>query len=102
MRLLETYDVPEVIHTDKLRSSGAALRELPVLHDVEHVQVVSTARWNNLVEQSHRPTRQQERSQPGFKRRRRPQEFLDLYARLSNLYRHTRTTGLPPILRSWS
>jgi len=51
VRLLSEYDVPEIIHTDKLWSYGAALRELPVLHGVEHVQVVSTARCNNLVEQ---------------------------------------------------
>ena len=92
------YDVPEVIHTDKLWSYGAALREVPVLHAVEHVQVISTARCNNLVEQSHRPTRQQERSQLGFKRRKRTQEFLALHARVSNLHRHTRTT-VPATLR---
>lgn len=51
--LVETYDVPEVIHTDKLWSYGAALREVPVLHGVEHLQVVFTAHCNNLVEQSH-------------------------------------------------
>lgn len=97
-RLLGEYEVPKVIHTDKLWSYGAAIRELPVLHSVEHVQVVSTARCNNLIEQSHRPTRQQERSQLGFKRRRRTQEFLDLHARLSNLHQHARTT-LPAALR---
>lgn len=43
-------DVPVVIHPDKLWSYGAALRELPVLHGVEHVQVVSPGRCNNLVE----------------------------------------------------
>ncbi|GGO40177.1 putative transposase [Deinococcus humi] len=66
IRLLGEYDVPKVVHTDKLRSYGAAIRELPVLHGVEHVQVESTVRCNNLVEQSHRPTRQQERAQVGF------------------------------------
>ena len=91
-RLLSEYHVPEVIHTNKLWSYGAAIRELPVLHAVEHVQVVSSARCNNLVEQSHRPTRQQERSQIGFKRRKRTQEFLALHARTSTLHRHTRTT----------
>ncbi|UQN10575.1 IS6 family transposase [Deinococcus sp. QL22] len=98
VRLLEPYDVPEVIHTDKLWSCGAALWELPVLHTVEHLQVVSTAHCNNLVEQSHRQTRQQERSQLGFKRRRRTQEFLALPARVSNLHRPTRTT-IPAALR---
>ena len=91
-QLLITYDVPDVIHTDKLRSYGAAIRELPVLHAVEHTQVISAARCNNLIEQSHRPTRKQERSQLGFKKPRRAQEFLALHARVSNLYQHTRTT----------
>ena len=50
-RLLVNCDVPDVIHTDKLWSYGAAIRELPVLHAVEHVQVISTARCNNLIEQ---------------------------------------------------
>ena len=60
-RLLGEYDVPEVIHTDQLRSYGAAIRELPSLINVDHQQVISTARCNNMVEQSHRPTRRQER-----------------------------------------
>jgi len=97
-RLLVNYDVPDVIHTDKLWSYGAAIRELPVLYSVEHVQFISTARCNNLIEQSHRPTRQQERSQIGFKNRRRAQEFLALHALVLNLHQHTRTT-IPAYLR---
>ncbi|MBB5364587.1 putative transposase [Deinococcus humi] len=100
VRLLGDYDVPEIIHTNKLWSYGAVVRELSVLHVVEHVQVISKARCNNLVGQSHRRARQQERSQLGFKRRRRAQEFLALHARVSNLYRHTRTTVLAPRRRS--
>ncbi len=84
-KLLANYDVPDVIHTYKLWSYGAAIRALPVIHSVDHVQVISTARCNNLIEQSHRPTRQQERSQIGFKNQRRAQEFLALHARVSNL-----------------
>ena len=91
-RLLGEYDVPEIIHTDKLWSYGAALRELPVLHSVEHVQVVSTARCNNMIEQSHRPTRRQERQQRGFRSRCRAQRFLDLYARIANLHHPARAT----------
>jgi putative transposase len=91
-RLLGQYDVPEVIHTDKLWSYGAALRALPVLHLVEHVQVVSTARCNNLIEQSHRPTRGQERQQRGFRSRKRAQGFLDLHARIMNLHHPARST----------
>ena len=70
----------------------AALRELPVLHEVEHVQVISTARCNNLIEQSHRPTRRQERQQRGFQSRRRAQGFLDLHARITNLHHPARCT----------
>ena len=50
-RLLVNDDVPDVIHTDKLWSYGAAIRALPVLHAVEHIQVISSARCNNLIEQ---------------------------------------------------
>ena len=55
-RLLTEFDVPEIIHTDKLGSYRAALREIPVLHSVEHREVISTARCNNLVEQRAGPT----------------------------------------------
>ncbi|WP_084147814.1 IS6 family transposase [Deinococcus frigens] len=91
-RLLGEHDVPVTVHTDKLWSYGAAIRELPVLHSVEHVQVVSTARCNNLIEQSHRPTRRQERQQRGFRSRRRAQGFLDLHARITNLHHPARST----------
>ncbi len=91
-RLLEEYTVPEAIHTGQLRSSGAVIREPPVLHAVEHQEVTSAARCNNLVEQSHRPTRRQERSQLGFRQPKRVQEFPNLHARITNLHQHTRTT----------
>ncbi|GGO29496.1 putative transposase [Deinococcus humi] len=91
-RLLVNHDVPNVIHTDKLWSYGAAIRALPVLHAVEHRQVISSTRCNNLIEQSHCPTRKQERSQLGFKKLGRAQEFLALHARISNIHQHTRTT----------
>ena len=90
-RLLTEFDVPEVIHTDKLGSYRAALREIPVLHTVEHREVISTARCNTLVEQSHRPTRQQERQQNGFRSRTRAQGFLDLHARVTNLHPSARS-----------
>ena len=70
-RLLSEYDVPDRICTDKLASYGAAIREITSLAEVDHRQVISTARCNNMIEQSHRPTRRQERQQLGFKRRKR-------------------------------
>ena len=50
-RLLNEYDVPEVIHTDQLRSYGAAIRELSTLDHVHHRRVISTSRCNNIIEQ---------------------------------------------------
>lgn len=37
IHLLVEYHVPEAIHTDKLWRYSSAIRELPVLHRVEHV-----------------------------------------------------------------
>ncbi|MBB5363519.1 putative transposase [Deinococcus humi] len=91
-RLLGRGDVPELIHTDELWSDGAALRESLVLHGVEHVQVVSTARHNNPIEQSHRPTWRQERQQRGFRSRQRAQGFFELHARITNLHHPARST----------
>ena len=113
-RLLGEYHVPETICTDKLTSSGAAIREFPALQEVDHQQVTSTARCNNLVGQragvvhgvrsaqdSHTvPPRQQERSQLSFRKLKRTQEFLNLHARITNLQRHTRTTVPAHIRRS--
>ncbi|THF66816.1 DDE domain-containing protein, partial [Deinococcus sp. Arct2-2] len=100
IRLLGEFHVPETICTDKLASYGAAIRELPALQAVDHQQVIRAARCNNLIEQSHRPTRQQERGQLGFRKIKRTQEFLNLHARVTNLHRHTRTTVPAHIRRS--
>jgi putative transposase len=54
--------VPRVIITDKLKSYGAAKRE--ILPGVEHRQ---SRYLNNRCENSHRPTRQREYRMQGFK-----------------------------------
>jgi putative transposase len=59
-RLLDDQELPERIVTDGLRSYGAAIRELPELEATDHVTVSAAERQNNLIEQSHRPTRDQE------------------------------------------
>ncbi len=66
-RLIDDYELPERIVSDGLRSYGAALRELPELDATEHTRVSAAERQNNLIEQSHRPTRDQERQQRGFR-----------------------------------
>ena len=99
-RLLGEYDVPEVIHADQVRNYGTAIREVPSLVNVNHQQVISTVRCNDVIEQSHRPTRRQERNQREFKRRKRAQEFLSLHARIENLHHHSRTSASAQIRRS--
>ena len=68
-----TY-VPRVIITDKLKSYGAAKRE--ILPGVEHRQ---SRYLNNRCENSHRPTRQRERRMQGFKSAGHAQRFRCLW-----------------------
>ena len=75
--------------TDGLRSYGAAIRELPELSASDHVTVSAEKRHNNLIEQSHRPTRDQERQQRGFRTAPRAQGFLFTHAEVNHLFRHT-------------
>jgi putative transposase len=89
-RLIDNHELPEQIVTDGLRSYGAALREVPELGATEHVSVSAAERQNNRIEQSHRPTREQERQQRGFRTALRAQRFLFTHAEVSNLFCHTR------------
>lgn len=93
-RLIDDQELPERIVTDGLRSYGAALRELPELDASEHVTVSAAKRQNNLIEQSHRPTRDHERQQRGLRKSEHAQRFLFTHAELGNLFRPTRT-GIP-------
>src|SRR3989449_4985671 len=63
--------VPRVIITDKLKSYGAAKRE--ILPGVEHRQ---SRYLNNRCENSHRPTRQRAYRMQGFKSPGHAQRFL--------------------------
>ncbi len=89
-RLIDDQELPERIVTDGLKSYGAALRELPELDATDHVTVSAAERQNNPIEQSHRPTRDQERQQRGFRTVTSTQAFLFTHAEVSNLFRHTR------------
>jgi putative transposase len=93
-RLLDHHDIPEELVSDGLESYGAALREVPELTAVEHIEVLASEHRNNLIEQSHRPTRDQERQQRCFRGAKRAQGFLFTLAHVSNLVRHTRARTL--------
>jgi putative transposase len=66
---------PRVIVTDKLKSYGVARRQ--ILPRVEHRQ---SRYLNNRSENSHRPTRRQERQMQRFKSSRQAQDFLSAHA----------------------
>src|SRR5262249_28064403 len=73
--------VPTVIVTDKLRSYGAALRELGFLGS--HKQGL---RANNRAENSHQPVRRRERKMQGFKSAKSTQRFVSVQAAVYNTF----------------
>lgn len=95
-RLIEVNEIPKRIVTDGLRSYEAALKELPELGMAEHIKVSAAERQNNLIEQSHRPTRDQERQHRGFRSLIRTQGFLFTHAEINHIFRNTKsqTTAL--------
>ncbi len=97
-RLLDEQDIPERIVTDGLRSYGAAILETPELGRTLHIKVSASERQNNRIEQSHRPVRDRERQQRGFRSLERTQAFLFTHAEVGNLFRHTRART-PAFLR---
>ncbi|MEV0695692.1 IS6 family transposase [Streptomyces sp. NPDC050388] len=83
--LTKTGEVPRVIVTDKLRSCGAAHRE--VMPSVEHR---SHEGLNNRAENSHQPTRQRERAMKGFRNVGAAQRFLAAFSGISPHFRPRR------------
>ena len=75
-------EVPNRIITDKLRSYGAAKRE--VMPSVPHYQ---DRYANNRAEVSHQPTREQERPMRRFKSLGQTQRFLSVHGTVNNLFR---------------
>ncbi len=80
-----TCSVPRVIVTDKLRSYGAAHRE--VMPSVEHR---SHKGLNNRAENSHQPTRQRERAMKGSRSIGAAQRFLSAFSGISPHFRPRR------------
>ncbi len=72
---------PEAIVTDKLRSYGAAMREIGLSSRHERGQ-----RQNNRAENSHQPTRRRERKMQRFKSPGSAQRFLSVHAAVHNTF----------------
>jgi putative transposase len=85
-QLLKGYRyIPRVIITDKLKSYGAAKRE--ILPGMEHRQHRCL---NNRAEHSHQPARQRERRMQGFKSPGHAQGFLAAYGPIAQHFRPRR------------
>jgi len=77
--------VPRVIITDKLKSYGAAKRE--ILPGVEHRQ---HKELNNRAENSHQPTRLREKKMRRFKSAKQVQRFLSAFGPISGHFQPRR------------
>ena len=76
---------PRMMVTDKLRSYGAAHRELGISAKHETGQYK-----NNRAENSHQPSRQKERQMRGFKSHGHAQRLLSSHGMINNLFRRDR------------
>ena len=84
-KLMKQYGMPRVMITDKLRSYGAAKRDLaPSLEHRSHKGL------NNRAEVSHKPTRRRERAMGRFKSARHAQQFLSAHDQINVLFRPRR------------
>ncbi|RYH06613.1 IS6 family transposase [Tropicimonas sp. IMCC6043] len=85
-KTMKRYGRPHVFVTDKLRSYGAALREVGAADRQD------TGRWrNNRAENSHLPFRRRERAMQRFRRMRSLQMFAAVHASVFNHFNSERS-----------
>ena len=82
---MKKYGVPNKIVTDKLRSYGAALKEIGALSLQDTTQYL-----NNRCENLHLPFRRRERSMLRFRRLKTLQQFTNIHAQIYNHFNHER------------
>ena len=84
-KALKRHGHAEEMVTDRLRSYGAAFKELGI-HDLQE-----TGRWaNNRAENSHQPFRRRERAMLRFRRTRTLQKFASVHASVFNHFNQER------------
>ena len=94
-KAMRKHGQPEVIVTDRLRSYGAALRE------IGGGDRQKTGRWlNNRAENSHLPFRRRERAMLRFRRMRSLQKFAAVHASGSNHFNQERSLSSRPIFKT--
>ncbi len=94
-KAMRKHGRPEVIVTDRLRSYGAALKELGAGARQE------TGRWvNNQAENSHLPFRRRERAMLRFRRMRSLQKFASIHASVTNHFNQERSLSSRPLFKA--
>jgi len=85
-KTLKKHGRADVFVTDKLRSYGAAFKDLGAVHRQE------IGRWaNNRAENSHLPFRRRERAMLRFRRMRSLQKFASVHASVTNHFNTERS-----------
>ncbi|PWK53536.1 putative transposase [Silicimonas algicola] len=83
---MKRHGRPEEVVTDRLRTYGAALKEMGRGDDRE------MGRWgNNRAENSHLPFRRRERAMQRFRQMRCLQKFASVHASVSNHFNQDRS-----------
>ena len=94
-KAMRKYGQAETIVTDKLRSYGAALKDIGAGSRQE------TGRWaNNRAENSHLPFRRRERAMLRFRRMRSLQKFAAVHASVSNHFNQERSLSRRNIFKA--
>jgi putative transposase len=82
---MRRYGQPEIIVTDKLRSYGAAMK------DIGNLKRQETGRWlNNRAENSHLPFRRRERAMLRFRQMRCLRKFASLHSSVHSHFNQER------------
>ena len=93
-KAMKKHGLADVLVTDKLRSYGAALKDLGSADRQE------TGRWaNNRAENSHLPFRRRERAMLRFRRMRSLQKFAAVHAFVSNHFKAERNLSSRAIFK---
>ena len=94
-KAMRKHGRPEVLVTDRLRSYGAALKEIGAAERQE------TGLWaNNRAENSHLPFRRRERAMLRFRRMRSLQKFASVHASVSNHFNQDRSLSSRDIFKT--
>jgi putative transposase len=84
-KTMKRHGRPRIFVTDKLRSYGAAMKE------IGNVDKQETGRWlNNRAENSHQPFRRRERAMLRFRRMKTLQKFVAVHASVHNHFNQER------------